>query len=140
MAKCFLADVASTLTTKHRKGGVDPKWNGGFPWLELSDRDRGMFCHLCRKQSRRAKKVTVGRAVWVDLLCTTLTRQSLVQHNQRVCHVTTVKMEAFLVHVSSRKDGSIDKAFDRVVSAERRAFIDGLKCMYFLNRREREHT
>ena len=44
------------------------------------------------------------------------------------------KMEADLV--SSRKDGDIEKAFDRVVSAEGRVFIGGLKCMSFLNRRE----
>ena len=42
--------------------------------------------------------------------------------------------------VSSREHSDIEKAFDRVVSAERRAFIGGLRCMYFLNKREIAHT
>ncbi len=68
----------------------------------------------------------------------TVYRQSLVRHSQSECHVTTAKMEATMV--SLRKDGGIEKAFDGVVSAERRAFIGGLKCMYFLNKREIAHT
>ena len=47
-------------------------------------------------------------------------------------------MEAALV--SLRKDGGIEKVFDRVVSAERRVFIGGLKCMYFLHKREIAYT
>ena len=74
MAKRLLADGASTSTAKHRKSGVDPKWKEDFPWLEVSQRDGGMFCHLCQKQSRRPKKVAVGKATWVDLLCTTKTQ------------------------------------------------------------------
>ena len=97
-----------------------------------------MFCSLCRKQNRRPKKVLVGRAVWVDLPCMTITRQSLVRHSQSECHVSARKMEADLV--SSTKHGGIERALERVVSAERRAFIGGLKCMYFLNKREIAHT
>ena len=48
-------------------------------------------------------------------------------HSQSECYVTAMKMEAALV--SSKIDGGIEKALDRVVSAERRAFICGLKCM-----------
>ena len=81
-----------------------------------------MFCHFCRKHSRRPKKVA---ATWVDLPCSTLTRQSLVRHTHSECHVIATKMEAMLV--SSRTDGGIEKAFKRVVSTERRAFIGGLK-------------
>ena len=138
MAKHSLIGSSSSSTAKHRKSGVDPKWKEDFPWLEVSDRDGGMFCHLCRKHSRRPKKITVGKATWIDLLCTTITRQSLVRHSQSECHVTATKMEAALV--SSRKDGGIEKAYDRVVFAERRVFIGGLKCMYFLNKREIAHT
>ena len=49
-------------------------------------------------------------------------------HSQSECHVIAKKIEADLV--SSRKDGVIQKDFDRVVSAERRAFLGGFKCMY----------
>ena len=54
-----------------------------------------------------------------------------MRHTHSECHVTLV---------SSRTDGGIEKAFEREVSAERRAFIGGLKCMYFLNKREMAHT
>ena len=138
IAKRSLVGSSSTSTVKHRKSGVDPKRKEDFPWLEVSERDGGMFCHLCRKHSRRPKKTAVGKATWVDSPCITITRQSLVRHSQSECHVTATKMEAALV--SSKKDGGIKKAFDRVVSAERRAFIGGLKCMYFLNKREIVHT
>ena len=49
-----------------------------------------------------------------------------------------VKMEATLS--SSRADGGIRMAFECVVSAERKAMIGALKCMYFLNKREIAHT
>ena len=87
MAKRSLADVACTSTAKHRKSGVCAKWKDEFPWIKVSERDGGMFCHLCQKQSRRPKKVAVGKAIWVDLPCTTITRQSLVRHSQNECHV-----------------------------------------------------
>ena len=124
----------SVPTAKHRKSGVDPKWKDDFKWLEVSEKDGGMFCSLCRKQNRQPKKVLVGRAVWVDLPCMTITRQSLVRHSQSECHVSARKMEADLV--SSTKHGGIERALERVVSAERRAFIGGLKCVYFLNKRD----
>ena len=41
---------------------------------------------------------------------------------------------------SARKCGSIERAFDQVVSAEKKAFIGALKCMYWLNKREIAHT
>ena len=47
-------------------------------------------------------------------------------------------MEADLC--SSKRDGGIAMAFQRVVSAQRKAFIGALKCMYFLNKREIAHT
>lgn len=61
-----------------------------------------------------------------------------MRHSQSECHVTAKKIEADLV--SSRKHGGIKKAFDQVVSAERRAFIGGLKYMHFLSKREIAHT
>ena len=37
---------------------------------------------LCRKNSHRPAKARVGRAVWVDLPCQILTRQSFVKHGK----------------------------------------------------------
>ena len=41
---------------------------------------------------------------------------------------------------SSKKDGGIAMALQRVVSAYRKAIIGALKCMYFLNHLEIPHT
>ena len=49
-----------------------------------------------------------------------------------------MKLEAALG--SARTDGGIERAFQQVVSTERKAMIGSLKCMYFLNKREIAHT
>ena len=123
--------------SKRMKSGVDSNWKNDFPWLIELDNDE-MKCDLCCKHSWRPQKTGVGKAVWVDLLCTTITRQSLVKHNKSVSHIKAVKMEADLS--SAQMDGGITMAFQRVVSAQRKAFIGALKCMYFLNKREVAHT
>ena len=107
---------------KHRKTGIDPNWAAGFPWMVACDDGAGMLCSLCRKHNRRPKNVLVGRAIWVDLPCKNLTRQSLVGHGRSACHTLAI----------------IEMTLDRVVSAERKAFIGALKCM--LAKREIAHT
>ena len=61
-----------------------------------------------------------------------------MKHGQSKSHVTAVQMEADLC--SSRVDGGIAMAFQRVVSAQRKVFLGALKCMHFLNKREIAHT
>ena len=53
-------------------------------------------------------------------------------------HIDAMKMEAALG--SSRTDGGIEMAIQRVISTERKAMIGSLKCRYFLNKREIAHT
>ena len=106
--------------------------------MEITDEGAGMACFLCRKHSRRPKKSPMGRAVWTDIPCRSLTRQALVKHRQSESHVSAVKLEAALQ--SSRVDGGIEMAFQHVISAERKALIGALKCMYFLNKQEIAHT
>ena len=54
------------------------------------------------------------------------------------CHITATKREVDLT--SAKKCGNIEKAFDQVVSTEKKAFIGVLKRMYWLNKREIAHT
>ena len=61
-----------------------------------------------------------------------------MKHSQSMSHVEAVKMETTLA--SSRVDGGIRMAFERVASAERKAMLGALKCMYFLTKRELAHT
>ena len=98
----------------------------------------GMLCSLCRKHSRRPKKSVVGKAVWTDTPCRSITRQTLMKHSRSESHTDAVKLEAALG--SARTDDGIERAFQRVVSTERKAMIGSLKCMYFLNKREIAHT
>ena len=97
-----------------------------------------MLCSLCCKYSRRPAKARVGRAVWVDIPCRSLTRLSLVKNAKSESHCFAVQMEADLC--SSKKDGGIAMALQRVISAHRKAFIVALKSMYFLNHQEIPHT
>ena len=81
------------------------------------DDGAGMLC-LCQKHNRKPKKVLVGRAIWVDLPCKNLTRQSLVSHGRCACHTLAITMEADLA--SSLRDGGIEMALDRVYSVSRK--------------------
>ena len=87
---------------------------------------------------RHPQKSVVGKAVWTDTPCRSITRQALVKHSRSESHVDAVKLEAALG--LARTDGGIERAFQRVVSAERKAMIGLLKCIYFLSKRELAHT
>ena len=101
--------------------GLDPAWNDDFPWMLPTEDGMGMVCSLCHKHSRRPKKSVVVRAVWTDVPCQSITRHTLVKHSRSESHIEAVKMEATLR--SSRADGGIRMAFERAVSAERKARI-----------------
>ena len=62
----------------------------------VAEEGRGMLCSLCRKHSRRPAKARVGRAVWVEIPCRSLTRLSLVKHAKSESHCFAVQMEADL--------------------------------------------
>ena len=75
----------------------------------VSNDSQVILCSLCRKHSQSPKKADLGRAVWVDLACKSLMKQSLVKHSQSELHITAIKMEADLY--SSWRDGGITLAF-----------------------------
>ena len=64
--------------SKHRKTGIDPSWVLDFPWLETSDDVMvSPKCGgLCRKNNCRPKRAPLGKAVWIEVPCKTITRQS----------------------------------------------------------------
>ena len=136
MMKCSTRSTASSRS-KRRKSGVDSNWKKDFPWLIELDNDE-MKCDLCCKHSCQPQMTGVSKAVWVDLPCTTITQYSLVKHSKSVSHIKAVKMEADLS--SAQTNGGITMAFQRVVSAQRKASIGTLKCMYFLVKREVSST
>ena len=124
---------ADNPLSKTRLTGIGPQWNDDFPWILSVEDGTGMLCSLCHKHSRRPPKSVVGKAVWTDTPCRSITRQALVKHHRSGSHTDAVKLEAALG--SARTYGGIERAFQRVVSAERKA-----NCMYFLNKQEIAHT
>ena len=127
--------------SKHRKTGVDPSWSNDFTWLETSfdeSGEPGMWCRLCRDTDCRPKRAPLGKAVWIEVPCKTITRQRLNEHLESSCH-----KEAMCVESSRRlaeRRGGIVEAFDEVVTEQKRAFIGQLKCMHFLAKQEIAHT
>ena len=117
---------SSSSSVKHRRTEIDPKWATDFLCVEVSD-EREMLCLLCRKHNRQPKKVSVSKAIWIDPPCKNLTQQSLVSHGQSQSRTLAMRMKANLA--SSRKDGGIAMTLDKVISAERKAFIGAHKCM-----------
>ena len=97
-----------------------------------------------RKHSRRPAKARVGRTVWVEpdslvVPCQTLTRLSLVKHAKSDPHHLALQMKADLC--SSKKDGGIAMALERVVSAERKAcWCTEVYVVVFLNYQVIAHT
>ena len=133
LGRCSFSDSSSScVRLQHRK---TPRWATDFPWMVIADEGEEMLCALCRKHNRHLRESPVGRATWVGK---NITRQSLVNHAKSVSHELAVKMEADLA--SSKKDRGIAMALDKVMSAERKAFIGALKCMYFLTKIEMAHT
>ena len=124
--------------SRHRLSGFNKVWLKSFPWVVQAEDTEGMLCGLCRKHSRRPKKVAVGKAIWVDLPCVTVTQQSLKRHEASQSHADARKLEAQLC--LSRKDGGIEQAFATVESAERKAMIAAMKCLYWLCKQEIPHT
>ena len=111
-------------------------WKSEFRWLEETDGD-GMVCTLCRKFSRRSQTSIAGIAIWVDVPCRTIRRSALLP-TRRV--KVTVKLLRWKLHFRCPSRVGIERALDTVVSAQRKAFIAALKCIYFLNKREIAHA
>ena len=97
-----------------------------------------MLRKLCIKHSRRPKKAVVGKTIWVDIPCTTLIRESLRRHEHSQSHADACVLETQLC--LSRKDGGIQQSFAAIESAERKAMIAAMKCLYWLCKQEIAHT
>ena len=121
-----------------RLSGYNKEWQTSYPWVQVSADGEGMFCKLCRKHSRRPKKVPVGKAFWVDVPCITLQQSSLRRHEASQSHNEAKALEAQLC--IARDVGGIEQALSAVESAERKAMISAMKCLYFLCKNEIPHT
>ena len=76
------------------------------------------------------QKAVVGKTIWVDVPCVTMTQQSLRRHDTSSNHLDAKKLEAQLC--LSRRDGGLQQAFTAVESAERKTMKAAMKCLYWL--------
>ena len=59
---------------KTQQTGIDHRWKKGIQWMDAADECAGMACSSFRKHSRHTKKSPVGRVVWTDIHCHSLTQ------------------------------------------------------------------
>ena len=132
---------STSTDSKHQKSAFDPRWLKDFPLLQKTNKDdnsgSGMLCNLCRKQNQRPQRLRQGCAVWVDVPCFNYKQDALKEHEKTNHHNVAVNMEAQLGLTAV--DGGIKSALKEVMSAEQKAFIGHLKCMYWVMKTEVPH-
>ena len=102
---------------RHRQSGFESKWSQDFPFMVYSHDSGGMFCTLCWKWKKQTRS---RNGVWVSLPCTTLQRDSILEHVRSGTHEDAVKAEREFVHACLR--GGIAQSIDKVQSTQK----DGL--------------
>ena len=120
--------------SKHRRTGIDLSWASHYPWLVISEDDcgeQGMLCSICCKTNCRPIRVPLGKAVWVEVPCKTITQQSLKEHPESSCHKEAMHVESSCV--LAKKQGGIAACFDTVVSVQKKG-IHWTFEMYALSR------
>ena len=120
--------------SKHRQSGFNPKWSQDFPFVVYTA-EKGMLCSLCQKWKRQVRN---RNGTWITVPCTSLRRDSILEHVRSNSHNDAVKAESDAVQARLR--GGIAQAFDSVHAVQRKALIGGLKCMYWLAKHEIAHT
>lgn len=96
---------------------------------------KGMLCELCIKHQRRPKKCPAGRAVWVDIPCTSIRRASLSLHKDSDSH-----KEATVFETTSKTTAGIEAGFIREEEVNRVALTASMKLLYMLCKEEIPHT
>ena len=111
--------------SKHRRTGIDLSWVSDFRWLVISEDDcgeQGMLCSICCKTNCRPVRAPLGKAVWVEVPCKTITQQSLKEHLESSCHKEAMRMESTRALVE--KQGGISACFDTIVSIQKKVLLD----------------
>lgn len=97
---------------------------------------KAMLCSLCIKHQRRPNKCQIGRAVWVDIPCTTVRKSAIRTHMEGEPHKEAVVFEATAAVTSS----SIEASLVREEEVNRQALTTSMKVLYFLCKEEIPHT
>lgn len=95
-----------------------------------------MLCDLCIRHQRRPKKCVIGRAVWVDLPCSSIRRAACVAHKETESHKEACLFEA----AASSTSQGIEAGFVREEAVNRKAMIAAMTVLYMLCKEEIPHT
>ena len=121
-------------SSKHRQSGFNPKWSEDFPFVVYTE-GKGMFCGLCQKWRGKDRN---RNGTWITLPCSSLRRDSILEHVRSNSHGDAVKAEREALQARLR--GGITQAFESIRTVQRQALISGLKCMYWLAKHEIAHS
>lgn len=130
-------------TAKHHAGSLEswrsfaqPRYTKKHPWLVL--KLDGIYCQYC---SLYRPHVQSGAAVFVSSTFTGNRSDKLLQHELCASHLEseTSYKESRLRTATGTTIAEVVRD-SAVITADEEAFIDALRCMYFLLKREIAHT
>ncbi|XP_053385319.1 uncharacterized protein LOC128550389 [Mercenaria mercenaria] len=104
--------------------------------MTVSENGQGMLCSVCVKHQRRPKKCVPGKAVWVDIPCTSIRQSSLVFHKDSDSHKKALVFDV----AEAKTGGGIEACFMREEHVNREAMTASMTLLYFPCKEEIPHT
>jgi hypothetical protein len=95
-----------------------------------------LLCSICKKHQRRPKKCIPGRAVWIDIPCSSIRKASLSLHKESDSHKEALLFDA----AEAVTGGGIEAGFVREEDVNRSALKASMTLLYFLCKEEIPHT
>lgn len=87
-----------------------------------------MKCKLCIQHQKRPKRAAIGKAVWVDVPCTWVTRDSLVRHQKSETHKEACSCEA----IRKKPEQTVEMRVQTMGSLYRQARVVAFRNLYWL--------
>ena len=95
----------------------------------------GLLCSLCIKHKTDQRN---HAGTWTTKPCTCIRKDVIARHSKSAMHREAIEKE--MLYRQSSRDGGITRAFDRQVTAQRRAVVGAMKIIYWLAKEEVAHT
>lgn len=122
---------AVNKTTSRHRNGFDRSWQINRAWLQFDESSGLMTCSLCKKHNVLGSN---GKNAWITGYAT-LRLDKVTAHSKSTVHIEAVKMDTNLM--SSK---NLQKIITNHESAEFKAIVSALKCMYWLIKSRIAHT
>ena len=124
----------------HREGYY-PALAEAYPFLvPVEDRDNegkviGVLCSLCMKHETDQRN---HAGTWTSKPCSCIRKDVIDRHSKSAMHREAIEKET--LRKQSSRDGGIARAFERQITAQRKAVVGAIKVMYWLAKEEVAHT